>query len=63
MKDNQREAASNVLSFGTPRRLDRPDMLSTSEGLELVRAFTQIDVDGDRKKVIDLAKQLSAGHG
>ncbi len=63
MKDNQREANSNVVNFATPRQLDRFAMLSTDEGLELVRAFTRIDVDGDRKKVVDLAKRLSAGHG
>jgi hypothetical protein len=36
------------------------DTPSTDEGLELIRAFEQIKTPEDRRKVIELAKRLSA---
>jgi hypothetical protein len=56
MTADESEAASKVLSF---RESSGLGAASTLEGLQLVRAFTNIKAPADRQKVIELAKRLS----
>ena len=37
------------------------DFLATSEGLELVRAFTAIEDPKVRRRIVDLARAVAAG--
>jgi hypothetical protein len=45
--------------FTTPRAGEAPSTASSLAGLQLIRIFLKIESEADRKKVLDLAKQLA----
>jgi transcriptional regulator with XRE-family HTH domain len=55
-----RALSSNIEEFFTsPRAAEAPSTASNLAGLQLIRVFLKIESEGDRKKVLDLAKQLA----
>jgi transcriptional regulator with XRE-family HTH domain len=55
-----RALSSNIEEFFTlPRAAEAPSTASNLAGLQLIRVFLKIGSEGDRKKVLDLAKQLA----
>jgi len=55
-----RALASNIEDFfRAPRAGEAPSSAASFAGLQLIRIFLTIESDGDRKKVLDLAKQLA----
>jgi transcriptional regulator with XRE-family HTH domain len=52
--------ASNIEElFRAPRAGEAPNTASILDGLQLIGVFLKISSEGDRKKVLDLAKQLA----
>jgi transcriptional regulator with XRE-family HTH domain len=55
-----RALSSNIEDlFRPPRAAEAPSSASMLAGLQLIRVFLKIESEGDRKKVLDLAKQLA----
>jgi transcriptional regulator with XRE-family HTH domain len=55
-----RALSSNIEElFRAPRAAEAPSTASILAGRQLIRLFLKIGSEGDRKKVLDLAKQLA----
>ena len=58
MKGKGRGVPANVLRVRTSRPRP-PSTAAIVTGLQLIEAFLKIDSEADRKKVLDLARQLA----
>jgi transcriptional regulator with XRE-family HTH domain len=55
-----RALSSNIEDlFRPPRAAEEPSAASSFAGLQLIKVFLKIESEGDRKKVLDLARQLA----
>ncbi len=59
-----RALSSNIEElFKTPRPAEAPSTASALAGLQLMKVFLKLGSETDRKKVLDLAKQLARAGG
>jgi hypothetical protein len=59
MKGKGRGLPPNVITLRASRR-GPPSSAVIIEGLKLIQVFLRIETGGDRKRVLDLAKELAA---